>query len=281
MKNKDSKARMQMIFGILLFAFIFMAELYAIVNFPKMFIVLVVLAAADLICLYVAIRGVISVYETKNARGEGQEYLLPQVYGYILREGLYGTRADLKRLPLRELRPIALSYLKNKRIPHVLGTEQEAIRLAERYGADVEKARVAALLHDCTKKLNMEEQLELCGRYGIQLDELEQKALKLLHAKTGAATAPDAVRVGGEIYNAIWWHTTGHAHMTLLEKVIYLADYIEPSRNFPGVDKLRAVCYKDLDEGLLMGLEMTIEEMTEMGNPVHHATIEARDALKG
>ena len=215
------------------------------------------------------------------ARGEGWEYLSPAVYGYILREGLYGTRADLKRLPLRELRPIALSYLKNKRIPHVLGTEQEAIRLAERYGADVEKARVAALLHDCTKKLNMEEQLELCGRYGIQLDELEQKALKLLHAKTGAAIARDVFGVDDEIYNAIWWHTTGHAHMTLLEKVIYLADYIEPSRNFPGVDKLRAVCYKDLDEGLLMGLEMTIEEMTEMGNPVHHATIEARDALKG
>ena len=192
-----------------------------------------------------------------------------------------GTRADLKRLPLRELRPIALSYLKNKRIPHVLGTEQEAIRLAERYGADVEKARVAALLHDCTKKLNMEEQLELCGRYGIQLDELEQKALKLLHAKTGAAIARDVFGVDDEIYNAIWWHTTGHAHMTLLEKVIYLADYIEPSRNFPGVDKLRKMCYEDLNAGLLMGLEMSIEEMTEMGNPVHHATIEARDALKG
>lgn len=218
---------------------------------------------------------------TMLAKGEGVNLLPPAVYGYILREGLYGTRADLKRLPLRELRPIALSYLKNKRIPHVLGTEQEAIRLAERYGADVEKARVAALLHDCTKKLNMEEQLELCGRYGIQLDELEQKALKLLHAKTGAAIARDVFGVDDEIYNAIWWHTTGHAHMTLLEKVIYLADYIEPSRNFPGVDKLRAVCYKDLDEGLLMGLEMTIEEMTEMGNPVHHATIEARDALKG
>ena len=90
----------------------------------------------------------------------------------------------------------------------------------------------------------MEEQLELCGRYGIQLDELEQKALKLLHAKTGAAIARDVFGVDDEIYNAIWWHTTGHAHMTLLEKVIYLADYIEPSRNFPGVDKLRAVCYK-------------------------------------
>ena len=231
------------------------------------------------------IPGVVDVSSTELrtmlARGEGGNLLPPAVYGYILREGLYDTRADLKHLPLRTLRPVALSYLKHKRIPHVLGTEQEAIRLAERYGADVEKARVAALLHDCTKRLDMEEQLALCRQYGIRLDVLEQQALKLLHAKTGAAIARDVFGVDDEIYRAIWWHTTGHAGMTLLEKIMYLADYIEPSRNFPGVDKLRAVCYKDLDEGLLMGLEMTIEEMTSMGNPVHHATIEARDALKG
>ena len=232
-----------------------------------------------------SIPGVVDVSSTELrtmlARGEGGNLLPPAVYGYILREGLYDTRADLKHLPLRTLRPVALSYLKHKRIPHVLGTEQEAIRLAERYGADVEKARVAALLHDCTKRLDMEEQLALCRQYGIRLDALEQQALKLLHAKTGAAIARDVFGVDDEIYRAIWWHTTGHAGMTLLEKIMYLADYIEPSRDFPGVDKLRAVCYKDLDEGLLMGLEMTIEEMTSMGNPVHHATIEARDALKG
>ena len=231
------------------------------------------------------IPGVVDVSSTELrtmlARGEGGNLLPPAVYGYILREGLYDTRADLKHLPLRTLRPVALSYLKHKRIPHVLGTEQEAIRLAERYGADVEKARVAALLHDCTKRLDMEEQLALCRQYGIRLDALEQQALKLLHAKTGAAIARDVFGVDDEIYRAIWWHTTGHAGMTLLEKIMYLADYIEPSRDFPGVDKLRAVCYNDLDEGLLMGLEMTIEEMTSMGNPVHHATIEARDALKG
>ena len=231
------------------------------------------------------IPGVVDVSSTELrtmlARGEGGNLLPPAVYGYILREGLYDTRADLKHLPLRTLRPVALSYLKHKRIPHVLGTEQEANRLAERYGADVEKARVAALLHDCTKRLDMEEQLALCRQYGIRLDALEQQALKLLHAKTGAAIARDVFGVDDEIYRAIWWHTTGHAGMTLLEKIMYLADYIEPSRDFPGVDKLRAVCYKDLDEGLLMGLEMTIEEMTSMGNPVHHATIEARDALKG
>lgn len=231
------------------------------------------------------IPGVVDVSSTelreRLARDEGGELLAPAVYGYILREGLYGTHADLKHLPLSRLRPVALSYLKHKRIPHVLGTEQEAIRLAERYGADVEKARVAALLHDCTKKLDMAEQLELCRAYGIELDELEQKALKLLHAKTGAAIARDVFGVDDEIYHAIWWHTTGHAGMTKLEKIIYLADYIEPSRDFPGVQELRRVCYEDLDKGLRMGLEMTIEEMTAMGNPVHRATIEARDALKG
>ena len=231
------------------------------------------------------IPGVIDVSSTelrqKLAAGEGGALLPPAVYGYILRQGLYGTNADLKHLSISQLRPVALSYLKHKRIPHVLGTEQEAIRLAERYGADVEKARVAALLHDCTKKLDMESQLALCDHYGIQLDELEQVSLKLLHSKTGAALARDVFGVDEEIYNAIWWHTTGHANMTLLEKIIYLADYIEPSREFPGVDKLRSVCYKDLNEGLLLGLEMTIREMTDMGNPVHRATLEARDALKG
>ncbi|MCI8910167.1 MAG: nicotinate (nicotinamide) nucleotide adenylyltransferase [Oscillibacter sp.] len=231
------------------------------------------------------IPGVVDVSSTRLreqlARGAGGELLAPAVYGRILRDKLYGTDADLKHLPLKNLRPVALSYLKHRRIPHVLGTEQEAIRLAERYGGDVDRARRAALLHDCTKKLDMEAQTALCRQYGIQLDELERKALKLLHAKTGAAVARDVFGVDEEIYHAIWWHTTGRAGMTLLEKIIYLADYIEPSRDFPGVEDLRKVCYEDLDRGLLMGLEMTISEMEAMGNPVHRATLEARDALKG
>ena len=229
--------------------------------------------------------GVVDVSSTdlreKLARGEGGSLLAPAVYGMILREGLYGTAADLKHLPLSQLRPVALSCLKRRRVPHVLGTEQEAIRLAARYGADIEKARRAALLHDCTKKLDMAEQLALCRQYGIALDDLERKALKLLHARTGAAIAREVFGVDDEIYSAIRWHTTGHANMTLLEKIIYLADYIEPSRDFPGVEALRRVCYEDLDRGLLTGLEMTIEEMRGMGNPVHHATLEARDFLKG
>ena len=214
-----------------------------------------------------------------QSRAEG--LLSEQVLGYIRREGLYGTHVDLKHLTPEQLRPIAMSYLKYKRMAHVRGTEEEAIRLAQRYGADVTEARVAALLHDCTKKLNMEQQLALCEQYGVTLDALEQKALKLLHAKTGAEIARDVFGVSDAVYEAIKWHTTGKADMTLLEKVIYLADYIEPTRDFPGVKELRKTVYQDLDAGLAMGLEMTIEEMEEMGNPVHEKTLEALRFLKG
>jgi nicotinate-nucleotide adenylyltransferase len=127
----------------------------------------------------------------------------------------------------------------------------------------------------------MDEQKALCKKYGIELDALENKALKLLHAKTGAEIARDVFGADDEIYGAIKWHTTGRADMTTLEKIIYLADYIEPNRDFPNVGRLRKAVWEDLDKGLLMGLEMTVEEMKERGNEVHKKTIEARDFLKG
>ena len=216
------------------------------------------------------------------AAGRGSELVPEAVWGYIRREHLYGTQADLKHLTVEELRPIAMSYLKPKRMPHVLGTAEEAARLARRYGADETQARVAGLLHDCTKKLDMAEQLALCGQYGIVLDPLEQKALKLLHAKTGAAIARHVYGVDDAVYQAILYHTTGRAGMSLLEKILYLADYIEPSREFandPDVVRLRETVYEDLERGLLLGLTMTIDEMVGMGNPVHHDTLDARDDL--
>lgn len=212
--------------------------------------------------------------------GKGREYLTDAVYGYILRCGLYGTKADLKHLSDDELRCVALSYLKPKRMAHVLGTEQEALRLARRYGADENDARAAALLHDCTKKLNIEAQLALCERYGVMLDEMQRWALKLQHALTGAEIARHIHGVNDAVYEAIRWHTTGKADMTTLEKVIYLADYIEPTRDFPGVEELRRVVYEDLDRGLLRGLEMTVKEMEDWGNPVHEDTLQARDYLR-
>lgn len=215
------------------------------------------------------------------AAGEAEEYLVPAVYGYILRHGLYDTAVDLKNLSMEALRYVAMSYLKARRIPHVLGTEEMAVHLAQKYGADVDAARQAALLHDCTKRLSMEEQMVLCEHYRIELDELEKSALKLLHAKTGAAIAKDVFAMSDEVVSAILWHTTGKADMTLLEKVIYLADFTERTRDFPGVEELRAACERDLDEALQMGFEMTVEEMKEWGNPVHEKTLEALAYLKG
>ena len=188
------------------------------------------------------------------AQGRGRAYLTEPVYGYILRKGLYGTATDL---------------------PHVLGTEQEAAFLAKKYGADVTAARIAALLHDCTKKLDLPQQLSLCRHYAIPLDEMERNYLKLLHSKTGAAVARDRFGVSDEIYNAIFYHTTGKVDMTLLEKIIYLADYIEPSRSFPGVEELRTAVHEDLDRGLCRALADSIVELQGYGSPVHPNTQEA------
>lgn len=214
------------------------------------------------------------------ARGEGQEYLPPAVYGYIIRHGLYGVHYDLKQLPDRELRACACSMIRAKRIAHINGTEEEAVRLARRWGADEEKARRAGILHDITKYLEMDEQLQLCHKYGIVLDDLEQRAVKLLHSKTGACVARDVYGVSDDIYSAIFWHTTGKADMTLLEKILYIADYMEPNRDFPGVEKLRKLAYEDLDQAVLAGCEMSIQEMADRGLPVHSNTLQARDWLR-
>lgn len=213
--------------------------------------------------------------------GKGREYLLPSVYGYILMHGLYGTHADLKHLDLPELRACSYSMVKAKRIAHIMGTEEEAARLARRWGVDETTARRAAILHDCTKYWTMEEHKALCARCGVELDGIEQKILKLLHAKTGACIAREVFGEPDEVYEAIFWHTTGKAGMTPLEKVIYLADYMEPNRDFDGVEELRRLAYTDLDGALLMGFEMSVEEMAQRGNELHPKTLEGRDELRG
>lgn len=212
-------------------------------------------------------------------RGGGEELLSEAVWGYVQRHRLYGVQRDLHHLTAAQLRPIALSYLKPKRMAHVLGTEDTAAALARRYGTDEEEARIAALLHDCTKKLDMEQQLALCEQYGIELDEMEKQALKLLHSRTGAELARREFVVSDTVYRAIRYHTTGRADMTMEEKILYIADYIEPNRSFDGVEAVREATAQSIDRGILLGLEMTIEEMAALGNPIHHLTLEARDYL--
>lgn len=215
------------------------------------------------------------------AEGTGLEYLDPAVYGYILREGLYGVKRDLKDLSLEELRYASISMLRHKRVPHVLGTEETAARLALRWGADEETARRAALLHDCTKKLDGEQHREIFRQYHVVLDPEEQREEKLYHAISGAAVAKHVFGVSDEIESAIRWHTTGKADMTTLEKILYLADYIEPTRDFCDLSELRALAFQDLDAAMLLGLEMSIESLEKRGVAVNSFSVRAREYLKG
>lgn len=176
---------------------------------------------------------------------------------------------------LDELRKAAYSFLKPRRIRHVQGCEEVAVELAKLYGCDVRKAATAAILHDITKKLDYDEQLLLCSKYDIICDDDELKNEKLLHAKTGAYLARDLFGTDDDVFNAILWHTTGKPDMSLLEKIIYLADYIEPTRDFPGVEELRKLVYSDIDAGMAQALKMSYEHVSGEGIRPHRNTADA------
>lgn len=207
-------------------------------------------------------------------RREGREKLSEKVYEYIISLRLYGAKPEWEWL-----RKEAYSMLKPKRVAHVKGCEEEAVRLALRWGEDPEDAAEAAILHDITKKLNLREQLILCGKYGIIPDALEAKSEKLLHAKTGAAIARHRFGVSDRVYEAIRWHTTGKADMSLLDKIIYMADYIEPTRDFEGLARLRELAYRDLDAAMSLGFKMSLEDLERYGVPPHPHTLEALSFL--
>ena len=168
-------------------------------------------------------------------------------------------------LELASLRKKAWQMLDVKRIPHVSGCEEEAACLARRWGESPSAAAAAAILHDVTTRLSAKEQLALVKQYAIPCDDVLLASPKLLHAVTGASVAKAEFCMPDEICNAIRWHTTGKPEMTLLEKIIYLADYIEPTRDFPGVDALRKAAYEDLDSALALGLSMSLEEVRNGG----------------
>lgn len=200
----------------------------------------------------------------------GCECLEAATYAYIIQNRLYGAKPDFAWLRAR-----AYEMLKPKRIPHVVGCEEEAVHLAQRWGADVSEAREAAILHDVTKYLELSEQLQLCVKYDIMTDAVEAAEVKLLHAKTGAAIARYRFGASDAVHDAILWHTTGRANMTLLEKIIYIADYIEPTRDFEGVDRLRALAYDNLDQAVYAGLKMSIDDMIVRGITPHERTTAA------
>ena len=202
---------------------------------------------------------------------------LPNGVGEYIREnGLYGTGRDYRNLPMDELEKVVVSLLKKNRVNHVLGCRDTAVELAKRWGADVADAARAGILHDITKALDGHLQLTLCAEYGTILSDFGKKYPKTLHALTGALVAERIFGENEAVVSAIRSHTTGKADMNLLEKIIYVADYMEPNRDFPGVDVLRRLAFSDIDAALKLGLEMTLEHLKRQGNEV---SPESREAL--
>ena len=204
------------------------------------------------------------------------EFLPAGVAEYIRANGLYDTAADWKNLPMEELEKVVIRLLNPNRVAHVLGCRDEAVKMAAHWGADTTDAARAGILHDITKALDGPLQLTLCGAYGKILSAFSRKYPKTLHALTGSLVAEKIFGENEAVVTAICHHTTGRANMGLLEKIIYVADYMEPCRNFPGVEKLRELAYSDIDAALKLGLEMTLVHLNNQGNEV---SPESREAL--
>lgn len=207
--------------------------------------------------------------------------LLPKGVGAYIRENhLYGCGANLKQLPTEQLEQVVVKLLKPNRVAHVLGCRQTAVELAKRWGADEENAARAGLLHDITKALDGPLQLTLCHSYGSILSDFSRQNPKTLHALTGSLVAKYIFGENDAVVSAIESHTTGKGNMNTLEKIIYVADYMEPNRDFPGVELLRHYAHTDLDMALETGLEMTLTMLREQGKEISRESLEALNYLK-
>lgn len=202
-------------------------------------------------------------------------FLEPETERLILEKGWYLTDGALRGLSEEGLLRLALPLHDEKRRPHVLGTAETARKLAARYGADETEAYRAGLLHDITKALGPKEQLHICEKYAMMLTQLQRDNPKLLHAKTGALVARAVFGESEALVQAIWWHTTGRAGMRLLEKILYIADYMEPNRAFPGVERLRELVWTDLDAAVYRGLEQSVSHLRQQGRTVDPDSLEA------
>lgn len=153
----------------------------------------------------------------------------------------------------------------SNRYEHTLGVEYTAAALAMRYGADMEEAQLAGLLHDCAKCLSNDELLEFCEKHGITVTAAERKSPFLLHGKVGGYLAEKKYKIKNpDVISAIVCHTTGKPNMTLLEKIVFIADYIEPGRRrAAGLAEIRKLAFSDLDEALMQILENTLEHLKE------------------
>lgn len=175
---------------------------------------------------------------------------------------------------------IAKQKLSFKRFQHTLEVAETAKLLALKYGADEEKAFIAGLLHDIMKDASKEEQLNIIEKSDIILTYSEKANSKLWHAIAGAAYLREELGINdGDIFNAVFYHTTGRAGMSLLEKVIYIADYISADRTYNGVEEMRRLTQESLEDAMLYSLEFSIKNLVDAGQVIHTGSVDCYNEL--
>jgi len=172
--------------------------------------------------------------------------------------------------------------LSPKRFTHTLGVVKEVEKLAHHYSQDIQKARWAALLHDCTKEYSADKKRTLCKLWNVQLDEVFEANIDITHSLLSAESAKRDFHIKDqEILQAIRYHTTGHKGMNMLDKIVMLADYTEPYReDWGSLKEMRHLAYTNIDKALILGTKHTVKEETEAGNPIHPWSIDALKELK-
>jgi predicted HD superfamily hydrolase involved in NAD metabolism len=168
--------------------------------------------------------------------------------------------------------------LTEKRYRHSLNVMNTCVELAKRYGIDTGKAEIAGLLHDCAKEIKGEDILRLCSAFGIEPDDIERVQPVLLHGILGRNLAKRDYGIYDEvILKAIEFHTTGCENMDMMGKIVYIADWIEPARSFPGIRKLRKLAFRDIERAVGISLDMSLKDIIKKGKLIHPNTVKARN----
>ena len=173
-------------------------------------------------------------------------------------------------MSIAEYKKIIKSMMSENRYNHCVNVSKEAVKLAKRYGGDEEKAAIAGILHDITKEMPKEEQLQIMLDSGIILDDIQKNAPKLWHGISGSVYIKKHFGIEDEdILNAICYHTTGRAGMSLLEKIIFVADFTSEERTYKGVATLRKKSRKSLEDAMLYGFKFTFSDLSSRELAIH------------
>ena len=181
----------------------------------------------------------------------------------------------------KQVEKLLKEMLPENRLNHSINVSKCAVKLSEIYNFDIKKAKIAGLVHDCAKYFTDEQVKDYVEKFNIKLDKLEENNLALSHSVIGSYVAKEVFNIKDEeILNAIKYHTTGRENMSLLEKIIYMADLVEEGRKFPKVEELRELTFSGkLDEALLLSFNNTIKFVIGNKQLIHPRTVSARNYI--